>query len=376
MQKIASTTKFHAISLFIIVLIFFVTVFTTKNLNLFGNPILLASTMLIESLLIFLFLYESVLTFRSPLKTLWLFIISIWQNITNSKYFLKSQKKYPTLFKYISNRFSFKKPTGLLLTIGTITAIFFLSLFLEILWNVLFKGAFINIDHRVLNLIPNIRSNGQTVFFRFITFMGNWQSVVFTSLLIIIFLLRKKRNFINILFVIILITAEGIAFILKHLVGRIRPDQILSLVTEKSFSFPSGHAIVSTVIFGFLSYLIIKSFKNSYVKILIFFGGVFFVFLIALSRIYLGVHYPSDVLASITLGCVLLSIFITIVEINERYSIFHKTKLVKMKELLWVPLLLIIFSLFLNIHFIKIKKVQAANIQVHSVILSGYKAKK
>jgi len=376
MQKTASTTKFHAISLFIIVLIFFVTVFTTKNLNLFGNPILLASTMLIESLLIFLFLYESVLTFRSPLKTLWLFIISVWQNITNSKYFLQSQKKYPTLFKCVSNRFSFKKPTGLLLTIGTITAIFFLSLFLEILWNVLFKGAFINIDHRVLNLIPNIRSNGQTVFFRFITFMGNWQSVVFTSLLIIIFLLRKKRNFINILFVIILITAEGIAFVLKHLVGRIRPDQMLSLVTEKSFSFPSGHAIVSTVIFGFLSYLIIKSFKNSYVKILIFFGGVFFVFLIALSRIYLGVHYPSDVLASITLGCVLLSIFITIIEINERYSIFHKIKLVKMKELLWVPLLLIIFSLFLNTHFIKIKKVQAANIQIHSVISSGHKVKK
>lgn len=367
MQKSASTTKFHTISLFIIALIFFITIFITRKFNIFENPILLASTILIESSLILLFLYESVLTFLSPLTILRSFIISVWKNIINNKTYLQSKEKHPILFKCISERFSLKKPTGLLLTIGTIIAIFFLSLFLEIAWNVFFKGTFISIDYHVLNLIPSVRSNGQTSFFRFITFMGNWQSVIFTSLLILIVFLKRKQVFTSILFLTILITAEGTAFILKHLIGRIRPDQILSLINEKSFSFPSGHTIAATVIFGVLSYLLIKSFQHIYVKILIFFSGIFFIFIIALSRIYLGVHYPTDVLASITLGFVLLSIFITIIEMNEKYLIFHKQKQIQMKELLWIPVLLIIFSLFLNTRFIKIRKVKTTHTQINTL---------
>lgn len=258
------------------------------------------------------------------------------------------------LFKWISKRFSINNATGLILTIGVITAIFFLGLFLGITQDVILKEPLVNIDQGILQLVPGIRTADLTDFFSFITFLANWQSVLFASLLTLIILIRKKQIFTSMLFLLTLITTEIIGFVLKLLVARARPDQVLRLITEDSFSFPSGHALIATVLLAFLGYLLIKSFKQTFAKMLIFLGSLLVILLIALSRIYLGVHYPSDVLASIFLGCFLSSIFITIAVIEERYKLFKQQEITPLKELLLIPVLLILFSLFLNKYFLNI----------------------
>ena len=88
---------------------------------------------------------------------------------------------------------------------------------------------------------------------------------------------------------------------LKHLYQRPRPD-ILHLVEEKGFSFPSGHSLAVTLLIGSLIIILGQRVKNTTIKLAL--QGLLGLYLISVlvSRVYLGVHYPSDVLASLCVG--------------------------------------------------------------------------
>ncbi len=88
---------------------------------------------------------------------------------------------------------------------------------------------------------------------------------------------------------------------LKHLYQRPRPE-ILHLVEEKGFSFPSGHSLAVTVLIGSLIIIVGQRVKDRTVNLILqILLGIYLVSVI-ISRVYLGVHYPSDVLASLCLG--------------------------------------------------------------------------
>lgn len=97
----------------------------------------------------------------------------------------------------------------------------------------------------------------------------------------------------------------------KNLFTRTRPDYIEHLVEESTYSFPSGHAMGMTIILGSLAFVIYRLIsKRLFFKYLAIFYCLATAIIVGLSRIYLGVHYPSDVLAGFSLGgaWVLLSI--------------------------------------------------------------------
>jgi len=89
---------------------------------------------------------------------------------------------------------------------------------------------------------------------------------------------------------------------LKELFSRIRPQIIPSLIPEKSFGFPSGHSMMSTIIYLSLASLIARLQVRWRDKIYIISVAVFLSFMIGISRVYLGVHYPTDVLGGWSLG--------------------------------------------------------------------------
>ena len=101
--------------------------------------------------------------------------------------------------------------------------------------------------------------------------------------------------------------------ILKHIIQRPRPTEF-RIIDESGYSFPSGHSMVSTAFYGFLIYLIYKKVKNKYLKwTLISFLSIL-ILLIGISRIYLGVHYTSDVLAGFLISISYLIVFISIIK--------------------------------------------------------------
>ncbi len=96
--------------------------------------------------------------------------------------------------------------------------------------------------------------------------------------------------------------------LLKFIIQRPRPVGY-RIVEEKGFSFPSGHSMASTAFYGFLIYLVYKKVKNKYLKIGLIIFLTFLIFSIGVSRIYLGVHYTSDVLAGFCISISYLIIF-------------------------------------------------------------------
>ncbi|MCL1897127.1 MAG: phosphatase PAP2 family protein, partial [Clostridiales bacterium] len=144
---------------------------------------------------------------------------------------------------------------------------------------------------------------------RAITFCGNWQSMLCLCIFIIILPSRMKIGL-----PVSLITGIGtvIQTIIKDMVERPRPDIANRLVEETSFSFPSGHASASMIFWVALLILVGRALvlqgnplAASLLRVLFF----AFATLIGLSRLYLGVHYPSDVFGGWMLAAMLLIIF-------------------------------------------------------------------
>ena len=100
--------------------------------------------------------------------------------------------------------------------------------------------------------------------------------------------------------------------ILKYIVQRNRPEGY-RLIDESGYSFPSGHSMVSTAFYGFLIYLVIKKVKNKYLKNFLVILLSILIILIGFSRVYLGVHYASDVIAGFFISIAYLILFITMI---------------------------------------------------------------
>ena len=96
--------------------------------------------------------------------------------------------------------------------------------------------------------------------------------------------------------------------ILKHIIQRPRPTEY-RIIDESGYSFPSGHSMVSAAFYGFLIYLIYKNVKNKYLKWGLVSLLSLLIITIGISRIYLGVHYTSDVLAGFLISISYLIIF-------------------------------------------------------------------
>lgn len=160
------------------------------------------------------------------------------------------------------------------------------------------------------NIILNIRCDLLTKFFKGITILANPEFLVVLSIIIFIFLKGFKEKF-CLVFNISLVTLINQG--LKRIICRPRPD-VVKLIKQGGYSFPSGHAMAATAFYGYLIYLLWKSKLNKTYK---YIGTIFLIlmiFAICFSRIYLGVHYTSDVLAGVCLSTVILIGFISILK--------------------------------------------------------------
>lgn len=128
---------------------------------------------------------------------------------------------------------------------------------------------------------------------KFITEFGGAIFLIIITIILFVFIKKKK---IGLAILVNLCIVTILNLILKQILQRPRPVEN-RIIDETGYSFPSGHSMVSMAFYGFVIYIIYKYIKNKYLKIgLITFLSVLII-LIGISRIYLGVHYTSDVLA-------------------------------------------------------------------------------
>ena len=191
----------------------------------------------------------------------------------------------------------------------------FLSLGLALFWSIIFfvltrdvlEKETMTLDLAVSQYIYSLRTLYFNQFWTMATDFGG-KYLIWFSLIMIVYLIAKKYYQRMIWFVIPLFVSLSVNIILKTLIGRSRPT-ISQIITETDFSFPSGHSSSSLVFWAMLTCLIFGITNNKIIRITSCIVASIIIVGVGFSRVYLGVHYPSDVVAGWIQSLVILSLF-------------------------------------------------------------------
>lgn len=153
-------------------------------------------------------------------------------------------------------------------------------------------------------LINNYKSDLTTSIMIFITTFGS--GIVLFLISCYLFIKNRKVGFYSLINLIIIFILNTIV---KFAIQRPRPSGY-NIIVESGYSFPSGHSMVSTAFYGFIIYLIYKNLKSNKLKFIYISVLFLLIIFICISRIYLGVHYASDVLGGFFFSIMYLMIFI------------------------------------------------------------------
>lgn len=159
------------------------------------------------------------------------------------------------------------------------------------------------IDRIFYKKIISIRTDMITEFFKIITKLGTTKICFIIGIILVIIFRKKIYLWLPITTVIIKI----MNMFIKLLINRPRPN-VMRLVYEKETSFPSGHAMLSITLYGLLIYFIYSKISKNSVKWILITGLSSIILLIGISRIYLGVHYATDIIGGYLLGMIYLVI--------------------------------------------------------------------
>lgn len=197
----------------------------------------------------------------------------------------------------------------------------FLSLFLFLYISALvLNGRFAYLDSAISEVIYSFRNPMMTGIMHFVTFLGG-EFTLLSSVIIVVFLVFKKHKKEAGLFAFIIFSGFALNNFLKYILKVPRPD-IDPLSAEAFYSLPSGHAMISLIFYGFLSYFVFHFTRNKRLSVLVLILSIIIILLIGFSRVYLGVHYSSDVLAGFVAGFWWLTTAILIDKTLTSYKLF------------------------------------------------------
>ena len=183
-------------------------------------------------------------------------------------------------------------------------------LFLSLWIFLIFRNKIIGLDNSFYLFLNSFENNDLTTVVKIITYLGSAYVLIFLAVISLFFIKKnEKYKFISINLVLSFLTNQ----LLKRVFRRSRP-LFKHLVKEKGFSFPSGHAMVSFCFYGLIIYYIHKSnlkYKKIYEVLL-----SIVIIIIGLTRIYLGVHYFSDIVGGFVFGLLYLLLFIRILKLK------------------------------------------------------------
>lgn len=219
-----------------------------------------------------------------------------------------------------------KTPVLLVLSLeiifGVVTNFITFLIFWELTDTVLDKERFF-FDNSISMFFYHLRSPLLTSIMQFFSFIG-MDGILVLSVLIPLFFLWKKRKYEAILFSIMIGMGVVLNTLLKLITQRPRPT-FAPLAIEHSLSFPSGHSMNSFIFFMTIAYFYYHFTHRKKRSLIAFFIATVIILCIGISRIYLGVHYPSDVLGGYVAG-LLWFLFVILIDRTITFLRVFRTK--------------------------------------------------
>lgn len=269
---------------------------------------------------------------------------SFVEAIGENEYTQEFKERYPRLFSFVRNRLSPREYLGLHLTIGFFIAVYLTAQCIELITSIIRNTELAQIDVNIITFLTSVRTGSLMQPMLFFTALGNWPTIALIFFFFATLWIWQKRWFRAWMFFLTIAGSEAIAILMKIFIARPRPDPAGALLLETTYSFPSGHALIALSFYGFLAYVAMHKRRHLTVRIGIFLLTVLTIAGVGLSRIYLGVHWPSDVLGGYLLALLWLTVIATAADLRRRFVRERQYPRETLFPFRWIAPLLILFA--------------------------------
>jgi undecaprenyl-diphosphatase len=174
------------------------------------------------------------------------------------------------------------------------------------------QGDAMRLDTPIRNAVHARSSPPLTAMMRGVSLVGSEAGLVPLGAILVWWLVAAKRRRAAVVFAVAALGAEALDQIMKLLFNRPRPEPFFGLASPITHSFPSGHAMVSCCFFGVLAAILAAREPSRLRRMAIFAAAALLVAVMGFSRVYLGFHYPTDVLAGYAAAVVWLAVVRTV----------------------------------------------------------------
>ncbi|WP_026102614.1 phosphatase PAP2 family protein [Pleurocapsa sp. PCC 7319] len=199
-------------------------------------------------------------------------------------------------------------------TVGLVSCLIIIYVVAQISDEVLDQEAFA-FDKTILLWIHSFANPTLDGIMHFITRLNDPSTVTVIAFVTLGILLWRRYYSEAQIFIIDCLGGVVLSYGLKSVFGKVRPDLWQSAIEDLSYSYPSGHALGSTVLYGFIAYLIATRYPQF--SLLIYAVVVCLIGAIGLSRLYLGVHWPTDIIGGYGIGFLWLTFCITMLKLQR-----------------------------------------------------------
>lgn len=225
-------------------------------------------------------------------------------------------RSFPGTWNFIHMRFSPRSGSGLYLTVGLILSSGFSSLFIWTSRSLRLEQA----DVLIYQEMAQLRHPWSDAVFLGLTYMASVPVICLIGIVVLLGLILKNRDFSALILLAGTAGGELLMWLLKFFFDRPRPSGFFPSLQVYGPSFPSGHSFVALIFYGLVTYMLLDHVNRWRHRAALVLGTSFFALLIGLSRVYLGVHWFSDVLGGFALAAVWLTFLIIASEVRRRYG--------------------------------------------------------
>lgn len=237
-----------------------------------------------------------------------------WPRIARLR--LRLRERFPRSFRLVEDRFSTARFAGLALTLLAIAAVYVAFVFAGLIEEVLEASEVRAVDEAIVALVDPLRLPGLVDVFSSLTHAGDFAILAIVTAVATGFLwAHGPARYIAPLWLTIA-GAQLTTWTGKFIIHRPRPDFILD-ITAWSPSFPSGHATGAMAVYGLVAYVIARDLPTVRQRFEVGFWTAVLIALVAFSRIFLNVHYPTDVAAGLLVGIFWIIVGITAAELGR-----------------------------------------------------------